>query len=59
MKIEKVTIYHLDMPLVHPFETSFGLETTRQCLILSAEGGGLTGWGECVALDLPPIHMKL
>ena len=53
MKIEQVTIYHLDMPLVHPFETSFGLETTRQCLILSAEGGGLTGWGECVALDRP------
>jgi len=53
MKIEKITIYHLDMPLAHPFKTSFGLETSRQCLILSAEAGGLTGWGECVALDLP------
>ena len=53
MKIEQVTIYHLDMPLVHPFETSFGLETTRQCLILSAESEGLTGWGECVASDRP------
>ena len=53
MKIEQVTIYHLDMPLVHPFETSFGLETNRECLILAAKASGLTGWGECVALDRP------
>ena len=53
MRIDKLTIYHLDMPLVHPFETSFGLETQRECLILSAEGNGLIGWGECVALNTP------
>ena len=53
MKIEQVTIYHLDMPLIHPFETSLGLETNRECLILSAESEGLTGWGECVASDRP------
>jgi O-succinylbenzoate synthase len=53
MRIEKLTIYHLDMPLVHPFETSFGLETRRECLIMAAEGGGVIGWGECVALNIP------
>ncbi len=53
MKIKQVTIYHLDMPLIFPFETSLGLETGRECLILAAEGGGLTGWGECVASDRP------
>ena len=53
MKIEQVTIYHLDMPLVHPFETSFGIETNRECLILAAESEGFTGWGECVAMDRP------
>ena len=53
MRIEKITIYHLDMPLAHPFETSFGVETRRECLILAAEGNGLSGWGECVALNIP------
>ncbi|MCK5642865.1 MAG: o-succinylbenzoate synthase [Gammaproteobacteria bacterium] len=53
MKIKQVVLYHLDMPLAHPFKTSFGLETRRQCLIIAASGEGLTGWGECVALDRP------
>ncbi len=53
MKIERVAVYHLDMPLAHPFETSFGLEIRRQCLLIAASGEGLTGWGECVALDRP------
>lgn len=53
MKIEQVTLYHLDMPLIHPFETSFGLETHRECILVEARSEGLTGWGECVALDRP------
>jgi O-succinylbenzoate synthase len=53
MKIEQIVIYHIDMPLVHPFETSFGLETRRECLLLAASGAGFTGWGECVAMDRP------
>ena len=53
MKIERITLYHLDMPLAHPFETSFGLEVRRQCILVAATAGGLTGWWECVALDRP------
>jgi O-succinylbenzoate synthase len=53
MKIEKITLYHLDMPLAHPFKTSFGLEIRRQCILVSVIAEGLTGWGECVALDRP------
>jgi O-succinylbenzoate synthase len=53
MKIERITLYHLDMPLAHPFQTSFGLETRRQCILVAMSSGGLTGWGECVALDRP------
>ncbi|NQS91872.1 MAG: o-succinylbenzoate synthase [Chloroflexi bacterium] len=53
MKIEQITLYHLDMPLVHPFKTSFGVETHRECIVLAASGEGITAWGECVALDQP------
>jgi o-succinylbenzoate synthase len=49
MKIESVTLHHLSMPLVSPFETSFGRETTRQCVIIEVHSEGLVGWGECVA----------
>lgn len=49
MKIEQVELHHIDLPLVHPFETSFGREVTRPCILVSAHGDGLTGWGECVA----------
>ena len=53
MKIEKVTLYHLDMPLAHPFKTSFGLEIRRQCILVEVSCQGKSGWGECVALDRP------
>ncbi len=49
MKIEQVALHLIEMPLVHAFETSFGRETTRPCILVSVSGGGLTGWGECVA----------
>jgi O-succinylbenzoate synthase len=49
MKIESITLHHLSMPLVAPFETSFGRETDRQCVLLTLHADGLTGYGECVA----------
>jgi O-succinylbenzoate synthase len=49
MKIESIILHHLSMPLVAPFETSFGRETDRQCIIIEIHSDGLVGWGECVA----------
>jgi O-succinylbenzoate synthase len=45
------------LPLVTPFRTSFGVQTTRRILLVRAEveaNGAVTeGWGECVAGDEP------
>lgn len=49
MKIERIVLYHLSMPLVSPFETSFGRSEARECILLEAFAGGVVGWGECVA----------
>ena len=49
MKLERVNLYHLRMPLVSPFETSFGRINTRDCIILEVYTGGIAGYGECVA----------
>ena len=47
MKIERVELHHIELPLVHPFETSFGREFTRACIMVAVQADGLTGWGEC------------
>lgn len=49
MRIEHIELHHIALPLVHPFETSFGREETRPCILIAVHAGGLIGWGECVA----------
>lgn len=49
MKIESVVLREIRMPLVHPFETSFGRTTDRRILLVEVESEGVTGWGECTA----------
>ncbi|MFI5953973.1 o-succinylbenzoate synthase [Cryptosporangium sp. NPDC051539] len=41
------------MPLVAPFRTSFGVETTRDVLLVGAVAEDAEGWGECVAMTSP------
>jgi o-succinylbenzoate synthase len=49
MKIEHISINHLSMPLVSPFETSFGRSIDRECILITLKSEGITGYGECVA----------
>ncbi len=49
MKIDRIALYHIRMPLVAPFETSFGSIDTRDCIIVEINSEGITGWGEVVA----------
>jgi O-succinylbenzoate synthase len=58
MKIESITLHHISMPLVAPFETSFGREIDRQCVIISLQSEGLTGYGECVATRDPGYNYE-
>jgi O-succinylbenzoate synthase len=58
MKIESITLNHLRMPLVAPFETSFGREIDRECVLLTLRAEGLTGYGECVATRDPGYNYE-
>lgn len=49
MKIERLILRHVSMPLRSPFETSFGRSESRDCLLIEAHAEGLVGYGECVA----------
>ena len=58
MKIESLSLQHVSMPLVAPFETSFGRETVRECIIVSLQAEGLIGYGECVASREPGYNYE-
>jgi O-succinylbenzoate synthase len=49
MKIDRIDLYHLRMPLKSAFETSFGRIDTRDCVLIEAHSGELVGYGECPA----------
>jgi len=53
MKIERVTLRHIRMPLVHFFETSFGRTTERDIILVEVESGGASGWGEVTCGEHP------
>jgi O-succinylbenzoate synthase len=50
MRIAAVGLSVLQMPLVRPFETSFGRIDSRELILVDVEDvSGVVGWGECVA----------
>jgi len=49
VKIERLELRLLKLPLVHFFETSFGRIHDKHFILVRADGGGLSGYGECVA----------
>ena len=49
MKINRIDLIHIRMPLVSAFETSFGRINTRDCVLVEAYTDGLVGYGECPA----------
>ena len=53
MKLEAVELRRIHMPLVSPFETSFGVQTERDILLVKAITDSGVGWGECVATEEP------
>ncbi len=53
MRIDGIILRELHLPLVRPFETSFGVTRNRRILLVEIKSEGLTGWGECTAGERP------
>jgi len=49
MRIDAIELHRIGMPLVRPFETSFGVQTSREVLLVRVRTDVGDGWGECVA----------
>src|SRR3978361_324599 len=53
MKIDRITLRRIRMPLVHFFETSFGRTYEREIIIVEVASDGLSGWGEVTCGEKP------
>jgi O-succinylbenzoate synthase len=53
MKIDAIFLRELNLPLVRPFQTSFGTTKDRRVVLAEVHSEGLIGWGECTAGEHP------
>lgn len=54
LKLERIELREIELPLKSPFETSFGRTTRRRILIVRVfDQDGAAGYGECVASERP------
>ena len=53
MRIDGIVLRELQIPLLRPFETSFGTTANRRVLLTEVRSEGLIGWGECTAGERP------
>ena len=53
MRLRRLTLREIHLPLVEPFETSFARTELRRILLVEADVDGVSGWGECTAGEDP------
>jgi len=53
MRVRKLTLREIHLPLIAPFQTSFGTTTLRRILLIEADVDGVIGWGESTAGEDP------
>ncbi|MDQ7820000.1 MAG: o-succinylbenzoate synthase [Armatimonadota bacterium] len=55
MRIRRVEVREVELPLVFPFQTSFGRQTSHSCLLVRLDDGEQEGWGE-VPVERAPLY---
>lgn len=53
MKIDRIELREIEIPLVNFFETSFGRTTVRRIVLVRVHSDGLAGWGEVACGEEP------
>jgi o-succinylbenzoate synthase len=53
IKLDRIVLRQIRMPLLHFFETSFGRTTERHMILVEASSDGVSGWGECTCGENP------
>jgi O-succinylbenzoate synthase len=53
MKIDKIDVFHVAMPLKEPWKTSFSEEWTIDSILVRIRSGDAEGWGEAAPYAVP------
>lgn len=53
MQVRKITLREIHLPLIAPFETSFGVSQLRRILLVETDVDGVIGWGESTVSEDP------
>lgn len=53
IRLDRITLREIRMPLVHFFETSFGRTTERRMVLVEVASDGIAGWGEVTCGEKP------
>jgi o-succinylbenzoate synthase len=53
MRLRKICLREVHLPLIAPFQTSFGISSLRRIILVEVDVDGVAGWGECVAGEDP------
>ncbi len=55
MRIRQAEVRQVELPLIFPFETSFGRQETHSCLLIRLAADGQDGWGEA-PVEAAPLY---
>jgi len=53
MKIDRIEIFHVEMPLITPWRTAYGEDASVQSVLCRMSSGSCDGWGESSPLAAP------
>ncbi len=53
IKLERIILRQIEMPLVHFFQTSFGRTYSRSIILVEVQADGVSGWGEMTCGENP------
>ena len=53
MRIDRIEIYHVRLPLVYPWKTAYGEDADVHSVLFRMFSGDYEGWGESTPLSAP------
>ena len=53
MKIDRIELYHVAMPLIYPWRTAYGEDAAIHSLLCRMSSGSVDGWGESTPFAAP------
>lgn len=53
MKIDRIELFHVGMPLISPWRTAYGEDATTHSVLCRMTSGDVYGWGEAAPLAAP------